>query len=414
VPLTPRLVADFAALFLYLDIHTQDGPEEVPGIEIRGQIGDPPAFATGTVRIVLATVPAGAAGFGFTHTVGAPGSFQLADGGVRAFTDVAAGTYTVAADDAGPLGFALTDLACDDADSTEDPLARAATVRLAAGETVTCTFTHTRSSGADRIFVFHLGSAQEVPPVAGAERGGCMGQLDSAAGTLVLTCTHDVADPTVMHIHRGAAGAIGPVAFDLGDPRSPVQAVWSGMTPADLADLLAGRLYVNIHTGGRPNGAIRGQILARTVDSFGFPAAAGQTVPPGTSAFTGSCFADLADDAASLLVGCSHGLTQPVAAHLHGAPAGQNGPILFSFGTGASPFAADVPANPRLVADFAAGFLYVDVHSAGVEGASEGDIRGQLIAAQPISAVVIPTLSEWGLVLLVLGLLAVGCWRLRG
>jgi CHRD domain/Prealbumin-like fold domain len=414
VPLTPRLVADFAALFLYVDIHGQNASEEVPATDIRGQIGAPPTLATGTIRIVQSTVPAGGTGFGFTHGVpGFPASFLLDDGQTRELADVPPGTYTVTQDAPAPGGFALTGLVCGDGDSTGDPFARTATIRLEAGETVTCTFTDTRTTGYDRIFVFHLSSDQEVPPVAGLETGGCLVQLDSAAGELALTCTHNVTDPTVMHIHRGAAGEIGPVAFDLGNPQSPVQAVWTGMTPADVADLLAGNLYVNIHTGGRPTGAIRGQIRVRTVDSFGFPADAGQTVPPGSGTARGSCFADLGDDATSLRVGCSHGLAQAVAAHLHDAPAGANGPLVFAFGNGASPFAGDVPMTPRLVADFAAGFLYVDIHTAGGEGAAGGDIRGQLVAGQAISALVIPTLSEWGLMLLVMGLLAAGWWRLR-
>ena len=121
-------------------------------------------------------------------------------------------------------------------------------------------------------FVWHLRGDQEVPPVPSAASGGCMGQLDQGAATFSLTCVHDVVSATVMHIHRAPAGANGDVAFDLGDPISPVTATWTGMTPADIADLLAGNLYINIHTAGRPAGEIRGQILPRTVDLVAFTA----------------------------------------------------------------------------------------------------------------------------------------------
>jgi hypothetical protein len=235
--------------------------------------------------------------------------------------------------------------------------------------------------------------------------GGCFGQLDAGAGTFALICTHNVVGPTVMHIHRGAPGANGPIAFDLGDPASPVQAVWTGMTPADIADLLAGNLYVNIHTGGRPEGEIRGQILPRTVDSFAFFANSAQQVPPVISPAAGQCFADLGDDAATLFIRCTHNVTQATVAHLHDAPAGQNGPVVFDF-PGGSPFESNVPMSPRLVADFAAGFLYVNVHSVDFP---DGEIRGQLVAA-PQQAIEVPTLGEWGLILLALALAGLA-WR---
>ena len=272
---------------------------------------------------------------------------------------------------------------------------------------VTCTFHNLRSVAASSIFVFHLSGDQEVPPVASAARGGCMGQLDAGAGTLALVCTHDVELPAVMHIHRGVAGENGPIVFDLGDPRSPVEATWTGMTPADVADLLAGRLYVNVHAAGRPDGEIRGQMLVRTVDSFNFLADAGQEVPPTDSAARGSCFADLADDARSLFVACTHQVAQPTMIHLHDAPPGQEGPIVFDFPS-TNPFSGTVPLTPRLVADFAAGFLYVNIHT---EVFPEGEIRGQLIVGAQ-SVVEIPTLSEWGMILLALALVAIGLRRL--
>ena len=413
VPMSPLRVAQLAATFLYVDIHSASSSEESPSADIRGQIGDPPNPTVGTIRITKSTFPSGGAGFGFAHDIpGFPGSFLLADGQTQVFADVVPGTYTVTESDPASGGFALEDVVCGDADSSGNPFARTATIRLQAGETVTCTFTNVRASGADRIFVFQLSGDQEAPPVSSPATGGCMGQLDSAAGTLSLTCTHNVADPTVLHVHRARAGENGPVVFDLGDPQSPVHAVWTGMTPGDIADLLAGNLYLNIHTGGRPAGEIRGQLLERTVDSFSFVAESGQSVPPGSLPVNGSCFADLSDDAATLFVRCSHGLTQAESAHLHSAPAGENGPVVFPFDPGVNPFSANVPMSPRLVADFAAGFLYVDIHSGGSEGSSEGDIRGQLIPGA-LAVTDIPTLSQWGMILLALSILAAGGWFLK-
>jgi hypothetical protein len=87
-----------------------------------------------------------------------------------------------------------------------------------------------------------------------------------------------------------------------------------------------------------------------------------------------------------------------------------NGPIVFTFPS-SDPFSGDVPLTPRLVADFAAGFLYVNIHSADYPG---GEIRGQLIAGAPaVGGVAIPTLSEWLAMLFAIALVGLGAWRLR-
>ncbi len=409
-PMTPLLVASFAATFLYLEIHTATS-EDDPGDEVRGQVGTPPAApATGTIRIRKHTLPAGGAGFGFTGDVpGGPAAFALDDGQTQEFTAVPPGTYTVTEDDpaGSPGGHSTSDVACDDADSTGDPFARAATVRVEAGELVTCTFTNLAVLAGGQLFVFHLAGAQEVPAVPSPASGGCFARLDAAAGELVLVCVHDVVGPTLMHVHRAPAGANGPVVFDLGNPASPVEAVWSGMTPADVADLLAGNLYLNVHTGGRPEGEIRGQLLPRTVDQVGFALGGGQVVPPTDSPAGGFCSADLDDAAASLFVQCAHNVAAPLAAHLHAAPPGQNGPAVFSFDP-ASPFAAGVPMSPLLVAHFAAGFLYVDVHSASFP---EGEVRGQI--GEGAAPIAIPTLGEWAALLFAMALASLALRRLR-
>jgi hypothetical protein len=410
--MTPGLVADFAATFLALEIHSGGASEDTPGPQLRGQIGQPPAGpTTGTIRIVKRTTPAGASGFGFTDNVPASGgSFTLNDGGTQTFSNVPGGTYTIAENDPAPSGFALDDVACDDTDSTGNPFARTATIHLQPGELVTCTFRNLQTYTAPTSFIFHLSGDQEVPPHSTPVRGGCAAQFDAASSSLSIVCTHDVADATVMHIHHGLPGVNGAVLFDLGDPRSPVQAKWSGMSPADVADLLAGNLYVNIHTGGRPAGEIRGQILSRTVDNFTFAANGAQEVPPSASAATGNCSADLNATATSLGVQCSHNAAGATNARLFDAPPGANGPLVFDFPL-ADPFSGNVPMTPRLLADFAAGFLYVDVATTEVP---TGEIRGQLIAgAAPATAEAVPTLAGWVALMLALMLVVMAWWRLR-
>ena len=307
-------------------------------------------------------------------------------------------------------GWTLTNVACGDLDSSGDVVARTANVHLQAGEDVTCTFTNLQSVASPTNFVFHLSGDQEVPPTGSTARGGCYGQLDSVTRRFALVCTHNVEGATVAHIHSGSAGGAGAIVFDLGDPVSPIEATWN-MSPSEVAELLAGHYYLNIHTSGRPNGEIRGQLLPRTVDRFTFGATPDQVVPPTDSGATGSCVADLSDDVTSAFVQCSHTVPLPTAIHLHEGARGSNGPVVFSFPT-TNPFSGDVPLTPRLAADFAGGFLYVDIHSVNYD---HGEIRGQLFGAAAVAPppAAIPAFAPWVAFLMALALAGVAWGRMR-
>ena len=64
------------------------------------------------------------------------------------------------------------------------------------------------------------------------------------------------APQTAAHFHNAEPGETGPIVFDLG-VGSPLAGVWN-LTPQDATELVAGRIYVNIHTELFPNGEIRG------------------------------------------------------------------------------------------------------------------------------------------------------------
>ena len=74
------------------------------------------------------------------------------------------------------------------------------------------------------------------------------------------------------HIHLGASGVNGGVIFGLGTGSSPnwtntatgMSLSLTGQTfpAANVAALLAGNTYLNLHTAAFPAGAIRGQLTA--------------------------------------------------------------------------------------------------------------------------------------------------------
>jgi hypothetical protein len=72
-----------------------------------------------------------------------PATFNLTDNGTQEFPNLAAGTYEVTEN--AKEGFALTDITCDDSNSTGSTSTRKATFILGAGETVKCTFTNTQT-----------------------------------------------------------------------------------------------------------------------------------------------------------------------------------------------------------------------------------------------------------------------------
>ena len=65
------------------------------------------------------------------------------------------------------------------------------------------------------------------------------------------------------HIHVGNARQNGPIAFGL-PVGTPKDGVWA-ISAEHVANLLAGQLYVNIHTDVYVSGEIRGNIVANQV-----------------------------------------------------------------------------------------------------------------------------------------------------
>ncbi len=134
----------------------------------------------------------GWAGSGFTDDIAAPNSFSLDDGGTKTFLDVLAGSYTITEDDPGP-GYTLTALACvDPSGGTSVSLfTRMASIDLAVGETVECTFTNTASASA-------AVTVRNLPPALGL----IAAPLDPVAlGDQPIEVTGVFTDPGALDTH---------------------------------------------------------------------------------------------------------------------------------------------------------------------------------------------------------------------
>ena len=111
-----------------------------------------------------------------------------------------------------------------------------------------------------------LSGANEVPPVKSAATGTLVVALNPSTNVLNWTVSYSgLSGPvTGAHFHGPAmAGQNAGVTVPLtGSMSSPITGT-ATLTPAQAADLAAGKWYVNLHTAANPGGEIRGQVPMR-------------------------------------------------------------------------------------------------------------------------------------------------------
>ena len=107
-----------------------------------------------------------------------------------------------------------------------------------------------------------LSGAQEVPPVSTSGTGTLDATFDKASRKLSYTVNYSglTGPATGAHFHGPAAqGQNAGVVVPLSSTASPIRGE-ATLTQAQASDLLAGRWYVNVHTGAHPGGEIRAQV----------------------------------------------------------------------------------------------------------------------------------------------------------
>ena len=107
-----------------------------------------------------------------------------------------------------------------------------------------------------------LSGAAEVPPNTSKGTGQATLDYDTATKKLTWNITYSglTGPATAGHVHGpAAAGANAGVVIPFAKADSPITGS-ATLTDAQATELLAGRLYINIHTAAHPGGEIRGQI----------------------------------------------------------------------------------------------------------------------------------------------------------
>lgn len=113
------------------------------------------------------------------------------------------------------------------------------------------------------VFETTLTGANEVPANTSEAKGTATLTYNKDTKIFILKVIHDIASPTMAHIHMGKVGENGPVIFPFDSPASPITFTSSALTDEQIAALNNGDYYVNIHTEAFPAGEIRGNLVKK-------------------------------------------------------------------------------------------------------------------------------------------------------
>ncbi len=241
-------------------------------------------------------------------------------------------------------------------------------------------------------FTATLTGDQENPAVTTSATG--TGSFTFTNAGLEFNLTVEGLTFTAAHFHNGATGVNGGVVRTITNDftGNTASGIWTSidpepLTPELIAELLAGNLYINIHTAAFGGGEIRGQVNLSSGTGFNASLDGDQENPPVITNAKGTASLTITDAGLEFSV-TVEGLTI-AAAHFHNGAVGVNGMVVrtidFAGGNTASGLWTSTDAGeeltPELIAELLAGNIYINVHTAEFGG---GEIRGQVFVKTTI------------------------------
>ncbi len=263
---------------------------------------------------------------------------------------------------------------------------------------------------ADHLFQANLLGINEVPANNSAATGNVLLELTGNELT-VSGSFDDFTSPVATalaggaHIHTGVAGENGGVIIPLNISLDADQmgGVFDAannqftLTDTQVSEITAQGLYINIHSEANMPGEIRGQITPFGAAHFVANLSGDQEVPAVNSSSTGRLHVTYNGDQTISVSGSFNGLEGDLntalagGAHLHLAPRGENGGVIFPLNSQVS---ADnrngvfLPADntftlssDQVAALFEEG-IYVNIHSlVNIPGELRGQLVGQTLSS---------------------------------
>jgi len=106
--------------------------------------------------------------------------------------------------------------------------------------------------------VGELDGSQEVPPIVTNATGHACLTLNPDRSLSYHVTTRNLVNGTASHLHLGAFGVNGGVIFPLSGGPTEWQGTLAPLNSSEVAILLSGGYYVNVHSTMNPGGEIRG------------------------------------------------------------------------------------------------------------------------------------------------------------
>jgi len=229
-----------------------------------------------------------------------------------------------------------------------------------------------------------LEGLQEVPDVDTTATGTGAVTINRTAGIATIhVTTRNLSNAVAAHLHTGPGGVTGPVTIGLTQDGSNPNHWFAEVKPisaTDLAAFDAGGTYVNVHTQANSGGEIRGQVVPPDVLYVVSRLSATQEVPTRAAAGKGVAAVTARRSTKTVSINLNTtGVDDAVAAHMHYAFAGVNGPVAVGLSKNVTDpkrwSVSGAPLTDDQLDDLEHGEMYVNVHTPANPG---GEIRGQL------------------------------------
>lgn len=230
-----------------------------------------------------------------------------------------------------------------------------------------------------------MSGLQENPFATSNASGLAVATVSPDLSTVNVWMTTDAVSGQIgaSHFHNASLGSNGAVVLNFSGSIINNGLDFSGPITSDIVSaLLKGEIYINAHTAAYPGGELRGQMFRLARDGYGFDMCTSQEVNPVNAPIaqgSGLASIDRLHSNVDLSI-VTTGLTGPLtAAHLHQAPIGVNGGVIFpltSFFSNGAVFANGVPVDTSIINAIISGNVYANVHTDLHPG---GELRGQIV-----------------------------------